>query len=422
MKTSILIFGGGENQIELIKASKKLGYRAVVTDPSEEAPGAKWADLFVCLDPSDIKAHEQLVKKENICGIVTCQMENPLKLMALLAQKFQMPFPSPKAIERARNKLLMKQTFIDGEVPCAFGTLFRNYEQASKTNLSSRDFPLIIKPLDSHSSRGVFKVQNQEELLDKYPISSDYSSTGEVLVEEFIQGPEISVEGICAREKTTIVQVTDKTITPYPYTVEIQHSQPSALPENILRQVEIIVKKAAEVLELNDCGIHAELKITHEGPKMIEMAARLGGDHISSWLTLLSTGIDLNKAMVQVALGKKPDLAQKHQYFSAIRYVNWPAGKKVLSIEPLETLLNNSRVIHTDLFIRPGQVLRPVKESKDRHAFFITAAKTRDELSENITFLTEKMNSMVRLGSSEKKEIPGNKKFLNSKRYEFKRS
>ncbi len=422
MKASILIFGGGNNQVELIKACKTLGYRTVVTDPAEQVPGAKWADLFVRLDPDDIKAHERLITQEKIKGIATCQMENPLKMMSLLAAKFHMPFPSPEAVEKARNKYLMKQTFIFGEVPCAFGMLFRNYEQASNTNLNSRDFPFIIKPLDSHSSRGVFKVQNRQELLEKFPVTSSFSSTGEVLVEEFLQGPEISVEGICADGNTTIVQITDKTITPYPHTVELQHIQPSALPEMILKHVKIMVSRAVDVLGLDNCGLHAELKITAEGPKMIEIAARLGGDYISSWLTSLSTGIDMNKAMVQVAMGQKPDLEQKLQRFSGIRYVNWTPGKKVFSITPLDNFLNNPHVLHAGFFIRPGEILAPIKESKNRHGFFITSAETREQLLENITFLMEKMKSMVQLTTPKEKPPEVHRKILNSHRYEFKRN
>ncbi len=397
MKASILVFGAGDNQIDLIKACRKLGYHTIVTDPAENPPGAKWADDFVVLPADDIIGHEALIIKEKIKGIVTCQMENPLELMATLAQKFSMPFPSSEAIKKARNKFLMKEAFVTGEVPCAFGTLFRNYEQASNFNLSHRDFPLIMKPIDSHSSKGVIKVESKKELLDNFKLTSSFSSNGAVLVESFLSGPEVSVEAITFKGETTIVQVTDKWITPYPHTVELQHIQPSALPKATIAKIHAIVKKAAKTLGLDNCGIHAELKITDQGPKMIEIAARLGGDYISSWLTLLSTGVNMNKALAQIAMGQYPDLEQQFAWHSAIRYVNWPAGKKVVKIASIKPFLNDHRVNHAGIFLKQGQLTPLVCESKNRHSFFITSANNRQQLMKHIKALTKKMQAMIRL-------------------------
>ncbi|KAA3635291.1 MAG: ATP-grasp domain-containing protein [Bacteroidetes bacterium] len=397
MKSSILVFGAGDNQLDLIKACRKLGYRTIVTDPAESPPGAKWADLFFVLSADDIIGHEEVIIKEKVKGIVTCQMENPLELMALLAQKFNMPFPSPKAIKKARNKFLMKEAFVSGEVPCAFGILFRNYEQASNSNLTHRDFPLIMKPIDSHSSKGVIKVDSKKELLANFKVTSSFSSNGEVLVESFLSGPEVSVEALTFKGQTTIVQVTDKWITPYPHTVELQHIQPSSLPKDTIVKIHAIVKKAVKVLGLDNCGIHAELKITDQGPKMIEIAARLGGDYISSWLTLLSTGINMNKALAQIAMGQHPDLEQHFSWHSAIRYVNWPSGKKVAKITSLKPFLNDHRVNHAGIFLKQGQLTPLVCESKSRHSFFITSANNRQQLMKHIKALTKKMHAVIRL-------------------------
>lgn len=397
MKKAILVFGGGDNQLDLIKACKQIGYRTIVTDPNENAIGVSWADLFVQLPAEDKPGHEKLIEKEKIKGIVTCQMENPLELMANLAEKYQMPFPTPRSVKHARNKFLMKKSFIEGEVPCAFGTLFRNYEQASKSNLQKRDFPLIMKPVDSHSSKGVFKIDNKAELLDHFNLTSSFSTTGEVLVESFLKGPEVSVEAITYKGITTIVQITDKWITPYPLTVELQHVQPSALPLKIQAEIKAIVKKAAKALGLDNCGIHAELKVTKQGPKMIELAARLGGDYISSWLTLLSTGVNMNKALARVAMGQKPDVTPAFSWHSAIRYINWPSGSKVNKIGSVKQFLNDRRVNHAGFFIKPGQLLPVVNESKNRHAFFITSAHSRAQLFKNIESLTQKMTKMVHL-------------------------
>ncbi len=399
---TILVFGAGDNQLLLIKACRELGYRTLATDPSPEAPGAALADEYFVLPPKDLDAHRKLIREAGVQGIVTCQMENPLPLMAQLAAEFGFPFPSPETIARSRNKFLMKQAFQAGGAPCARGFLVKNREQLDALQLESWTFPLIIKPLDSYSSRGVRRVESQAELVRYFPEAVHFSSDGAVLIEEFLEGPEVSVESITFQGKTTIVQITDKEITPYPFAVELGHRQPSALPGDTLAEIEEVVKSAVAAVGIDNSGSHAELKITPDGVKMVEIGARLGGDYISSYLTQLSTGVDMNRAIAQVAMGEAPDLQPSRQRYSGIRYVNWETGREVVRVTPPDSLFADADLAHAGIFVKPGELLPAVTESTNRHAFVITSGATRAQLEENLERLSRKMIELVETRPSAK--------------------
>lgn len=393
----ILVFGAGYNQTLLIRACKALGYYTLVTDPNENAPGRELADRFVVLAPKDFEAHCRVIEEEEVQGIVTCQMENPLPLMARLAKKYNLLFPSTEVIQRARNKYLMKQAFLKAGVPCAHGQIIEEGEIIDHIDLSKFQFPLIIKPVDSYSSRGVYKVNSLPELKERYEEALRFSSTRQVLIEEFLEGPEVSVEAVTYQGLTHIVQITDKVITPYPNTVELAHYQPSQLGTEDQRSIKEVVKAAVSALGIDYSGSHAELKLTKDGPKMIEIGARLGGDYISSYLTTLSTGVDMNRAIAQIAMGEHPDIDSSIKQYSGIQYVNWQPGKKVKAVASLAPFLEDPKVAFANILVAPGDILPPITESTNRHAFFITSAESQGELKDNVSALTENLSKFITL-------------------------
>ncbi|MCD4743146.1 MAG: ATP-grasp domain-containing protein, partial [Desulfobacteraceae bacterium] len=229
MKKLILIFGGGLGQLTLIRAAKQLGVISVVIDPNPDAPGRVIADFFYCVDGNDYKKTKQIAIKHNINGIVTGQMEKPLKIMARLAVEMGYIFHSPEVVEKCTNKYIMKSAFQTNNIPCAQGKLFKQNETINPDSLIDMTLPVILKPLDSFSSQGVYKINKFEEIKDFIPETRSFSSDNSVLIEEFIEGPEYSIESVTYNKKTTIVQYTQKIITPFPNTVEMGHVQPAKL-------------------------------------------------------------------------------------------------------------------------------------------------------------------------------------------------
>ena len=379
---SILIFGAGINQIELIREARHLGVTSIVIDPQPEPPGKSEADFYYQVGGPDYEATRAIAVKHKVDAIVTGQMEKPMRLMARLAQDLGLKFHSPEVVERSLDKWLMKQAFIKSKVSCANGILFKKEETIRIESLHDFIFPLIIKPKDATSSQGVYRIDNFIEIDKFINITRSFSKTGEVIFEEFLDGPEFSVEAITYHGRTTIVQFTEKFVTPFPRTVEMGHLQPAELTIEQKSEVSSVVTSAIEAIGIDDSASHTEVKLTPSGPKIVEIGARLGGDFIASYLTRSSTGVSMDRAAVQVALDIEPDLSHTENRYSLIRYLELEPGKKVAVILPLNDLLNLQGVVFARVFAQPGEIVQPINHSALRPACLLVEGGNRKEVME----------------------------------------
>jgi carbamoyl-phosphate synthase large subunit len=384
-----MIFGGGDNQLSLIKAAKALGVTSLVIDPDPNAVGRKICDHFEVVAPKDLNRTLEVAREYDIDGIVTGQMENPLQLMAEVAEKLGLIFPSKEVIKRCRNKFLMKKAFLAHDIPCANGMLLEADASPDDLDISDLTFPLIMKPLDAFSSRGVLKVSDNNEILEHLEETRSFSSSGDILLEEFIEGKEYSIETITYRGMIEIVQYTEKIITAFPRTVELGHVQPADLDGTTRNMVDQIVKNAIRALGIDNSASHVELKINGDDIRIIEIGARLGGDYIASYLTTASTGMSMDRAAIQVALGEKPDVTHPEAMYSKISYPVFESGKTISEIGDLSDMLDD-QLVFVKVFFNAGDIVPEITDSAKRLACFIVRAESREEL-EKVCFEKEKL-------------------------------
>ena len=242
----------------------------------------------------------------------------------------------------------------------------------------------ILKPSRNSGSRGIAEIEPGlyfEEFAALFERSKEESRDASVMIEQFVDGPEFSVEIIVWNGQVNVLQVTDKKTTEAPYFVELGHSQPSMFPAEIVEAVKEAAVKGVEALQLNNCAAHAEVKVQDGKPYIMEIGARLGGDFISTELTHLSTGIDMVGAAVDVALGVAPCLEPVAEPQGvAIRYFT-PEPGRVVSIEGSE-LLDRPEVYDAEIYVRPGDMVREVKSSLDRSGHVIVTAATAGQAVE----------------------------------------
>jgi biotin carboxylase len=378
-----MIFGAGLNQLELIREARALGLVTVVVDPQHDPPGKEEADHFCRIDGNDYEATKAAAVRYDVSGIVTGQMEKPLRLMAKLAQEMGFAFNSPEVTERCIDKWLMKKAFMAHRVPCARGILVKPGEEISLPEWMS--FPVIIKPRDAFSSRGVYRCNDREAIDAFIGESRSFSSTGDIIIEEFLRGEEFSVESLTYNGETTVVQLTEKYITPYPRTVELGHLQPAELDLATKMEVSAVVRKALSALGVMNSAAHTEVMVTDGGTVLIEVGARLGGDFIGSYLTTASTGMSMDRAAVEIAMGVAPSHRPSFRAFSMIRYLELPEGKVVNEVLPADDIMSLPGVVFAAVFVSPGDEIKPVSHSALRPGCIIAEAETKSQLLARIT-------------------------------------
>jgi len=399
-KKTIMIFGAGINQIELIREAKKLDIITVVIDPSDNPPGKAESDYFYAVPGNDYETTIAIALNHKINGIATGQMEKPLRLMAKLAAEIGLNFHDELVIEKTLNKWLMKKTFLNHNIPCAKGIILNREEELTLERISNLKFPLIIKPVDAFSSRGVYKADSFIELKYFRNDSRNYSSIGSVIIEEFIEGKEYSIESITYQGDTHIIQFTEKIITPYPNTIEMGHLQPADLTDTEKNQITQLIKNAITALGIDNSASHAEVILNNAGPQILEIAARLGGDFISSYLTKSSTGISMDKAAVQIALGEKPDLARTTYSFAYIKYFHLPEGSIVESINSINIKNPNKELVFFKIFAKPGDNIPKLSHSAQRTGCVLVKGENSEKVIALANYYESIVKGMIQLKTS----------------------
>ena len=300
--TTLAIIGASYLQRPLVEKAKEMGLRTICF---------AWAEGAVCKDLVDVFYPISIVEKEHILaicqqehidGICTIASDVAAPTVAYVAEQMGLVANTYEASLCANNKWLMRQAFTSADVPCPQHMCVTNVDiDAIQTQMT---LPLIVKPSDRSGSLAVNKITDWAQLPAALQEAQTASFKGEAMVEEFIEGREISVEFISYQAKHYPLQITDKVTTGAPHFVELEHHQPSTLSADMYDTIYAITERALNALGITNGASHAEYKITDEGRVYVmEIGARMGGDFIGSDLVQLSTGYDFVRGVIEVALG-----------------------------------------------------------------------------------------------------------------------
>ncbi|KPJ61502.1 MAG: hypothetical protein AMJ46_01465 [Latescibacteria bacterium DG_63] len=367
-KGTVLVVGAGFLQSFLIRRVRDLGFTVVAVDRDPEAVGFGWAHKSEVVDIKDEQACLAVAIRERIDAILSVSTDFAVRTVAFVAESLGLPGLSTDAARICTNKALMRRVLADQHVgSVAFATATSSAEAIEEA--SGIGFPCVLKPVDSVGSRGVSKAASTSQVADAFETASKASASGQVIIEEFIEGPEVSVEAITVDGETTIAAVTDKLTSGPPHFVEVGHTQPSVFSNEVI--IRETVKRCVTALGIDCSATHTELKLTERGAAVIEVGARLGGDRITSDLVPLSTGIDLMEAVLLLSLGRNPDLIPKWAKGSAIRYAVVPPGK-VKAVEGIEAARSVKGVMEVLVGVSVGDIVPSLRSSADRVAHVVT--------------------------------------------------
>lgn len=364
--------GAGEMQIPVIQKSHELGIFSVVADYDAGAPGFIYADEKLLISSIDLHALLDYSKRECIDGILTTS-DYPVNVVAVIAKELGLSAMDTKTAEICTNKYLQRNLFFSSGINTPFFKLCRHEEDLSGLT----DFPYIVKPIDSSASRGVFKVNNVNELHVAFQQALTFSRDAKVLVESFIEGREFSVETFTQDNVTNIIALTEKLVIGEEYGafVEDTHIQPAHLTEVEYAMICSEVQKAIEIIGLNNSPSHTEVKLNAEGAHIIEIACRLGGDYITSDLVPLSTGIDMLGNLIKISLGKKIDVTPHYHKCSCVQFLNTNNYQRCADF-----INTGSPAIVR--FEKKSYADKMIKNSLDRLGYIILQTESRQEMDE----------------------------------------
>ena len=377
----LLIIGASILQLPAIKKAKEMGLYVAVLDFNPNAIGIPYADEYFNASTMDENAVLEVAKEFKPDGIMTLATDMPMRGVAKVSDTLGLHSISYETAVKATDKYDMIKAFEEHNVPAPWFYLVKSFDEL--VSLKDKiNYPCIMKPTDNAGSHGVVKIHSYEELLDKYEYSHGCSRRGNVIVEEYLDGDEVSVEVMVVDGKVNVLQITDKLTTGAPYFVEMGHSQPSRLDVEIQNKIKDVAERSCKTIGINKGPAHVEMKVTSQGePKMIELGARMGGDNITTHLVPLSTGIDMVECTIRIALGETVDVTTTLNCGSAIRYFEAPFGK-IKSIEGAEEALRIDGVKQISFTKNVGDESTPIHCSNDRIGFVIAQAETAEKAVE----------------------------------------
>ncbi len=395
----LLVLAAGLLQLPVIKKAREMGYYVIAADDNPSASGMALADKAIV--PGGLMNEEKMValaKEEHVDGVIHPCSEVAMNVMGRINDELHLSGISKEIAIRATNKHLMREAFEKYGAPSPKSILTKDEEDAWNVFFNDFDTNAILKPSRNSGSRGIAKVEkgiSKEEFVNLYQRALDESRDRQVLIEQFIEGPEFSVEVIVWQGEPHVLAVTDKKTTEAPFFVELGHNQPSVFPEAFQQKLKDGAIAGCKALGLTNCAAHCELKIQNGEAYLMEIGARMGGDFISTELTHLSSGIDMVAATIDVVLGIEPDLKPKAKGQGVcIRYFTPQAGF-LKAIEGTESL-NRSFVYDAEIYHQVGDVIPEVRSSLDRSGHVIVTAETAeiaiglaDNLINQVKFITE---------------------------------
>ncbi len=385
---TLWIVSGGIEALPGIRRAKKMGLYVVVSDRDPDAPGFQEADDRVVVDTYDVGGTVDVAKKYHrsvrpIDGVMCIASDVPLTVAAV-AEELGLPGIPVETARMAMDKLAMKEHFVESGIPVPW---FSPVESPAHLEdiVRKRGLPLVLKPVDSRGARGVLRLIPGVDLHWAYHYSRTYSPTGRVMVEEFLEGQQISTESVILNGHTFTPGFSDRNYEYLerfaPYIIENGGQQPSGLSEDEMHSVSLLAENAGRNLGVKRGTVKGDIVLTGDGPRVIEMATRLSGGWFATDQIPLATGVDMVGIAIKIALGDEvteEELRVNGRKGVAIRYF-FPEPGRVVSIKGKERSSCVPWIHRLGFFVKPGDIVEPVTDHTKRAGFVITEGRTSQE-------------------------------------------
>ncbi|MDF2649340.1 MAG: bacD [Paenibacillus sp.] len=318
---------------------------------TEKHPVIRYAESVLVTETNDISNLIEFMRPYRFDGVITV-CDYYIEVVREVAAAFRLPCPFPNQVKTVRQKHLMRRALDRAGLAnpkYRLATSWTEVEEAA----AAIGYPFVLKPVDLASSAFVNLIQNNKDLkeayqaLEAFPLNfRDQERDCTYLLEEYMAGPEVSVESVSYNGETTIIGVTDKSVTGTPYFIENGHMFPARLDDEVHTEATTFVQNALQAVGFDHGIAHTEVKLTAAGPRIVEINPRTAGNYIVELIERV-VGIDLLQTFVELSLGRKPVISPRDGGASsaAVMFLVPPQGGTVTQIQGMETLDSDEHIV-----------------------------------------------------------------------------
>lgn len=377
----LIVVTAGRHQAPLILKAKSMGFEVLATDSKADAPSLALADRAAIVDGTNASELLRVAREYRPQAIVSEQTDVAVPAVAYVAEALGLPGISYEAAIRATDKWEMREACRRAGLPTPACRLVKSAAEGFAA-VKEISLPVCIKPADNQASRGVTKVTDLAAVPDSVSRALAASRTGRAIVEELMIGTECSVESFISGDTITVLGISEKKKCRPPYSFDLELIYPGAFSAAQLAEIEDMNAKVVRAVGIRMGFAHAEMIMTADGVRLIEVAARGCGARVITDLLPRLTGIDLLAARLRQASGEEVHIPQSRQELVGIlRFFDLPSGK-VRHIYGLEDAATQPGVIHLEFTPTVGNILSVPSSADQRPGFVLAAAGSRSEAIE----------------------------------------
>jgi biotin carboxylase len=373
----LLVLGAGPAQLGLLRAARAADVETIVVDRDPGAPGFAWASKRAVVSTEDEPGVERLARAEGVDGLISPGSDWPVGVAARIAERLLLPHPiSAATAALATNKQRQRAALEAAGVPQPSSRVLSGLEEGLPV-------PCVVKAPDRQGQRGLALVRSAEELRPAIESAIDASRNGSCLVEEWVDGPELTVNAFSVDGRFSPLTVTDRLTAESPaFGVALAHVWPS---EHDTAAVVAAAERAVAALGIRHGPSYTQVRLGSAGPRVVEVAARLGGGHDAE-LCAAALGVDLNGLALAAALGREAPSNTVLQTApraggACVVFLVAPEGE-LAAVDGVEEARAVDGVLDVLVYRRPGHVFGPLRGGPDRAGAVLAVGGSRDETLE----------------------------------------
>ncbi len=385
-----LVLAGGAPQIALIHELKSRNIFTILADYNENPVARSHADVFYRVSTLDVEAIREVAEKERVDFLITVCTDQALLTVAQVSEQLGLPcYIDYQTALRVTNKAYMKQVFAEKGIPTAKHVVMRKLDV---TELKEFSYPLMVKPADCNSSKGVKKVTDEAGLKRAFEDAITFSRTGTAVIEEFIDGPELSVDVYVQEGKAKVLSVSklEKMADEGKFLI-FRGMHPATEAEEAAEAIRTVAQGIAEAFDLKNTPMLIQMIVRDGHIYVLEFSARTGGGVKYRFIRKVSN-VDVIGAVVDLTLGIKPEIVPNvsRKRYVVNEFVYCLPGE-FHHLEGFEEAMREGLISDYDVYKSPGMKVGAAESSGDRAAGYTVEATTWEELERKHSALGERL-------------------------------